>query len=279
MTVPRGLKWLFAVVMVLLAASIPNQANASDSPTAGGARVPLMEWRTEPMGTMTLNYLAADQEFLAHLKEYLGNGRRTVQDFFERDYPDSFVVRVFPDRATMTAYWRSEWGIPDLETECWMVASGTASALSLLSPRAWKTDACEHDADDTVRTQMLITHEMVHTFHGQFNPRPEFDGLDSIGWFLEGLAVYASGQLDGPYLASAHEADSLGQLPDQLEDAWSGKYRYGVSGSIVAFIDSKYGRATLLKLLPATSESQILQRLGTTEEILLHDWRLWLARQ
>lgn len=273
----RSCKRLIAVFVVLLAASFPIHADAAADAPEADAGVPQMEWQTAPMGTMSLEYMAADQLFLPHLNEYLGNGRQTVRDFFNRDFPDTFVVRVFPDRATMTAFWRAEWGIPDLETECWMVASGTASTLSLLSPRAWKIDACEHDASDTVRTQMLITHEMVHTFHGQFNPRPEFDGLDSIGWFIEGLAVYVSGQLDGPYLANAHEADSLGHVPEQLEDAWSGKYRYGVSGSIIAYIDQTFGRQVILGLLPATSEAEILKKLGTTEERLLGDWRSWLA--
>jgi hypothetical protein len=236
----------------------------------------VVQWLTKPLGTMTLEYTAADSQFLSHLEQYLTNGRQTVQTFFGQNFPDSFIVRVFPSRKVMTEYWRAEWNMPDLETQCWMVASGTATTLSLLSPRVWDVDACEHDPSDTVRTQLVITHEMVHTFHGQFNPRPEFEGLDSIGWFLEGLAVYASGQLKAGYLATAKEALDSARTPAALEDAWSGKYRYGVSGSIVEYLDTKYGRKATIKLLPLTSEQAILSALGVSEDQLLKDWRAWL---
>ena len=167
---------LFLVAMVMCSS---QSSHASDS--VPDSANPAIEWRHSVIDSMMLEYTDADREFLPSLERYLGHGLKSVQGFFGRPFPKPFTVRVFPSRTVMTAYWRAEWGIPDLETECWMVASGTGPTLSLLSPRVWKADACEHDATDTVRTQMLITHEMVHTFHGQFNPRPEFDGLDSIG--------------------------------------------------------------------------------------------------
>ncbi len=254
------------------------RAGDSNQPDASSVQ-PAVKWSEQVVGSMKLEHTPADKAFLPHLKRYLGNGEKTVRAFFGKEFPEKFTVRLFPERAVMTEYWRREWGIPDLETQCWMVASGTASTLSLLSPRIWKRDACEHDAADTVRTQLVITHEMVHTFHGQFNPRPEFDGLDSIGWFLEGLAVYASGQLDHEYLAGALEAIEVGAVPTNLEELWSGKYRYGVSGSIVGYIDHRFGRDSILALLAATSESVILGRLGIKEDDLLADWKDWVVRE
>src|SRR6516165_2607432 len=77
-----------------------------------------------------------------------------------------------------------------------MVASGVADRMVILSPRVWKTQAAEHDPADAEHLRDLIAHELVHVYHGQHNPRPDFDGMDDSGWFVEGLAVYVSGQLE-----------------------------------------------------------------------------------
>jgi hypothetical protein len=173
----------------------------------------------------------------------------------------------------LTEAWRRDWNAPDFESQCWMVASGTASKLMLLSPRTWRTEAGEHNPDDTPDTQFVITHEMVHVFHGQHNRNPNFYGMDDVGWFVEGLATYASGQLEGGKLAAAREAIEKGKEPKELEKAWSGKYRYGVSGSIVKYMDKKFGRRTLLKMLKGTSEKELLGMLNMSEEDFLSGWK------
>src|SRR5262249_22780751 len=116
-------------------------------------------------------------------------------------------------------------------------------------------------------------HEMTHVFHAQNNPRPDFDGMDDVGWFVEGLAVYVSGQLADKHLATAKEAVSEGKEPKQLERAWSGRYRYGVCGSIVQDIAATYGRKQLDPMLKGTSETELLKMLGATEPELLARWR------
>lgn len=278
MRMGRGRIAVCVLAVAIVWGSAGDIARAQDNQPTGSTPLPGMQWLTKSYGTMTLEYLPADQAFLSVLERYLTTGRATVEAFFGKEFPKPFIVRVFPDRKTMTAYWRTEWGIPDLETECWMVASGTASTLSLLSPRAWAVDACEHDASDTVRTQLVITHELVHTFNGQFNPRPDFDGLDSLGWFLEGLAVFASGQLEGGYLADAGEAMKADMAPKSLFTAWSGKYRYGVSGSLVKYLDGLVGRKEIVKLLAATSTAQVLMAAGVSEPELLAGWRAWVEK-
>ena len=42
--------------------------------------------------------------------------------------------------------------------------------------------------------------EMTHVFHGHYNASPDFSDTDRIDWFVEGLAVYASGQCDAARL-------------------------------------------------------------------------------
>jgi hypothetical protein len=119
---------------------------------------------------------------------------------------------------------------------------------------------------------------MVHVFHAQTSPNPNFESMDEIGWFVEGLAVYASGQLDGSKLASPREAIEKGKAPAELEKAWSGKYRYGVSGSMVKFIDAKYGRKTLLELLKLTNEKDLLGALKISEADFLARWKEFVLK-
>lgn len=231
------------------------------------------KWHSLTNGDITLEFTARDSTIAPILLQYTVNGYKTVESFFGESFSQKFAVRVFPNRETLTAYWRKAWNIPGLQTACWMVASGTAKELTMLSPTVWKTEACEHDFADSTRTQNLITHELTHVFHGQMNPRPDFEGLDDIGWFLEGLAVHVSGQLNEGYLASPKEAIEKNLAPEALENAWSGKYRYGVSGSLVQYIDKTYGREKVKQMLKGVSESELLGMLNLSEKTLLEQWR------
>ena len=65
---------------------------------------------------------------------------------------------------------------------------------------------------------------------------------------------------------------STGRAPEQLESAWSGRYRYGVSGSLVEFLDAKLGREGLFALLAATEEEELLAPTGLSEAELLAAW-------
>jgi hypothetical protein len=157
-----------------------------------------------------------------------------------------------------------------------MVASGVAARLELLSPRVWRTEACEHDPDDARHVRELVAHELVHVYHGQHNPSPDFAEVTGIDWFVEGLATHASGQLASGELASAREALENGAGPGALADAWKGKYRYGVSGSLVAFVEHELGREALVGLLDATTGEELLARIGRSEAELLDGWRTWV---
>lgn len=235
-------------------------------------------WQKYQKNGININYTGADQAEIAKIAAFISNGNKTIKAFFGQKFPNSYEVYVFPDRKSLTEFWRRDWNVPDLETECWMVASGTASKLTLLSPRVWRTEACEHNPEDEKDTQLVMTHEMVHVFHGQISPNPNFEGMDDIGWFAEGVATYASGQLEAGKLASPREAIEKGKAPAELEKAWSGKYRYGVSGSLVKFIDAKFGRKTLLRLLKSTNEKELLEVLKISENELLSGWKDFVSK-
>lgn len=230
-----------------------------------------------PREAFRLDCQPIDAALAPELEELLGHAAGTVEAFFGAPFPRPFTVVVHPDRDSFDASFPPEWGLG--RTECWMVASGVADGVQLLSPRAWKAEACEHDAEDRAHVERLLAHELVHVYHGQHNPSPDFVDVTGLDWFVEGLATLASGQLEDPSLLSARAALERGQGPASLARAWTGPARYGVSGSLVAFVEHELGRARLTGLLGATSEDELFDALGLGEEELLARWSVWvLAR-
>ncbi|HEX6882041.1 MAG TPA: hypothetical protein VF530_01605 [Planctomycetota bacterium] len=218
-----------------------------------------------------LAWQPVDEAEAARLAPLVREAVARVEAFFCAPFPRPFALTVHPDRAAFDASFPPEWGLG--RTECWMVASGVADGVQLLSPRAWRAEACEHDPADEAHLLRLLAHELVHVYHGQHNPSPDFVDVTGIDWFAEGLATFASGQLADPQLAPAREALTTGAGPATLARAWTGKYRYGVSGSLVAFVDGEIGRARLRECLGATCPEELLPLVGLTEEELLARWR------
>jgi hypothetical protein len=177
------------------------------------------------------------------------------------------------DRAKFDAALPTAWGMTP--TQCWAVGVGVADALYLLSPSVWRAQACEHDGANADEVQGIITHELTHAFHGQHNPTRDFTGMDDAGWFVEGLAVLVSGQLEREHRTDGADAILANAAPAKLADAWRGRYRYGVSGSMVAYVDAVWGRRVLVELLSATTNAQILARLGCSEDEFIARWRVW----
>jgi hypothetical protein len=237
----------------------------------GPAVTPAAE--SPPAADVEIRFTAADidREITPTLKAHVEAGRKTIETFFGKPFKQSFTVEVLPNRAAFDDYVQRRWKAP--KTQKWMVASGVADRMVILSPRVWKTEAVEHNPADDKHIRDLVAHELVHVYHGQFNPRPDFDGMDDLGWFVEGLAVYVSGQLERSHRNAGRDAIAAGKAPTRLADAWSGRYRYGVSGSLVEFIDRRDGRKMIRKLLPAISNDEALKILGTTEAKFLDAWK------
>lgn len=198
------------------------------------------------------------------------DGVKVNETFFGKPYPKPFVVYVYPSRSALDQTFLDRWGVG--KTEPWMVAAGVADGVFLLSPRVWKTDAAEHNPEDTGHVNRILTHELTHVYHGQCSPAHDFEGMDDLAWLAEGLATYVSGQLDQEHKGQDAEALAKGQGPTSLATAWSGRYRYAISGSLVRYLDQRYGRPKLLELLGFTTPTQVLKALGTTEGDLLKSW-------
>lgn len=271
---------LLALATVTTLASVATVASLAPAPAVAGTDAALAAHADDarPVGGGFTLYPPAGEAVVSEsgvgaIAVGLMEGRNRIEAFFGQPLPRDFDVRVFATRRALDAHWRAAWKMRDLESECWMVASGTASELAILSPDAWAKEACEHDPADEAHLNGLLAHELTHVYHAQHNPKPDFDGLDAIAWFAEGLAVYASGQLEEGHQATAQEAIARGAAPTALAAAWTGKYRYGVAGSLVRFVDRRVGRAGLFAMLSATTDAEILARLGMSEAELLAAWR------
>jgi hypothetical protein len=233
-------------------------------------------WILEKHEHWNVFYTASDSKMIEEYNKLFDHGANEVSSFFNSTYKRPFNIYIHPNRHSLDSAWQKDWNMPDFKSECWMVASGIATKLDIISPKSWDKQSCEHSYSQKKNVQQLITHELVHVFHGQLNASPDFSKTEGIDWFVEGLANYASGQCDSTRILEVKKAIQENAIPATLDSFWTGKLRYGLSGSLVLFIDQHYGRSNLIKLLPMSKKSQILSSLGIPEESLLKEWRTYL---
>ncbi len=223
-----------------------------------------------------IHYDAIDADQSKQIETWLNDGQVEIESFFNLPFTQSFDVTLFSHRDSLDKQWQQDWGMPDFKSQCWMVASGVAHRLDILSPRIWDEQACEHPTKDTAATRKIIVHELVHVFHGQNNPSPTFDNIENIDWFVEGLATYVSGQLDEERMNDLITFLEESGGPTTLSEFWKGSNRYGLAGSMVAYIDVRFGRAMLSDLLKLTKGSELLAALDISESELIENWKAGL---
>ncbi len=229
-------------------------------------------WKVEHKERYDLYYTDQDSPSIEVYTAFFEHGIGTVEAFFDCEFRQRFEIRVHPDRNSLDSAWQADWMMPDFTSECWMVASGVARKLDVLSPGTWDSLSCEHSYSDKTATQRLLTHELVHVLHGQYNVSPDFSDVHGIDWFVEGLATYASGQCDRERMMEVKEAVKKEAVPKALDDFWTGQMRYGLSGSVVMYIDKYSGRKKLRELLRFNTKVQVLEVLKISEEELLKGW-------
>lgn len=218
---------------------------------------------------------APDDPAAVQVEPMLRDAVPAVEAFFGQPFAEPVHFVLATDRAAFDAAFPASWEMG--ATQCWMVGVGVADFLVLLSPDVWATQACDHSGSSE-EVRGILTHELVHTFHGQRNPSRDFIGAEDAAWFVEGLAVLASGQLTEARLTAVREAVARGEGPMTLDAVWAGRAKYGQAGALVRFVDETYGRARLNDLLAARNSAELLARLGVTETDLIRDWRAWLVR-
>lgn len=233
-------------------------------------------WIREKQNGYTLFYHSKYKKNINEYKIYFENGKKSVTDFFESSYNNKFSIYFHPTRTSLDSTWQRDWNMPEFKSQCWMVASGVANKLDIISPKMWDSLACEHNYSEKIKTQNLITHELVHVFHGQQNVSPDFSNVSGIDWFVEGLATYASGQCDSNRILEVQKALLENKIPETLNKFWTGNLRYGLSGTVVMYLDNKYGRKKLTSLLKYNTITDVLISLETTETELLDGWKKYI---
>ncbi len=228
-----------------------------------------------PGNAQTLDFHApASDPYADSIREDARNSILQVQAFFGAPYPDTIHFRLVDDRSEFDAAVK-KFGLSP--TQCWMVGVGTADLIVVLSPEDWKKEACEHNPDDVKATRQLVKHELIHVYHGQFNPSRDFTGVDDLDWFIEGLGVYGSGQLTKDRIEHMRTAVAAGEVPHALSKIWTGPNRYGFAGSLVRYVDQKWGRETIVRLLKSRSSAEALTILDTDENALVAGWQVSLS--
>ena len=234
-------------------------------------------WIVEKQEKFTLFFDSSDiMERNLYIK-FFEQGIEKVEKFTGKPYHRRFAVYVHSSRTSFDEQWQRDWKMPEFISECWMVASGVGDKLDIIAPSQWKEQSCEHELSDTVATQKLITHELMHVYHGQVNRDSVFDSLDNLDWLVEGLAVFASGQCDKKRIAEVKALIKMKQSPTLLADFWKGKDKYGLSGSMVMYVDNHYGRKKLLSLLQMNSSTEVLTALKTNEKALITEWGKYVS--
>jgi len=230
-------------------------------------------WKIIDKKDYRLYYTPADQKMAEQAEGYLRSGIRQISTQFNHSFQNKFDVYLFPNRSSLNKQWQKDWGDSTFQTQCWMVASGVAYRLDVLSPTSWTKEACDHNANDTTEIRQVIWHELVHVFHGQYNADHTFSYIEKLDWLVEGIATYLSGQLNEKRLQRVKQLIADNKTPATLDDFWKGNEKYGLSGSIVAYIDKTYGRKKLFELLSVTNKQAALQSCGVTEVELINNWK------
>ena len=109
----------------------------------------------------------------------------------------------------------------------------------------------------------MVKHNAEHTFKY----------IEKLDWLAEGVATFVSGQLDAKRSQRIKHLINENKVPSTLDNFWKGQEKYGLSGSMVAYIDNKYGRNELFELLKQTNKELVLKSLDVSETQLLADWK------
>lgn len=104
----------------------------------------------------------------------------------------------------------------------------------------------------------------------------DFSDAEGIDWFVEGIATYASGQCDSLRITEIKKAISENKIPKGLNNFWTGNLKYGLSGTLVMYIDKIYGRDKLIELLKFIKKTEMLSLLEISESDLLADWMKYM---
>jgi hypothetical protein len=212
-----------------------------------------------------------DEKLRPTMERHVVDGVRKIEEFFGKPFPKPYRLELLPGRAAFDKVLKDRFS--EESPGPWAIGAATSDCLYMITPRVWRTEAAEHDPDNHEHIRRIIAHELTHTYHAQVSPAKDFEGMEDLAWLSEGLAAHVSGQMDEEYAGREVTAVNAGRVPKSLATAWSGRDRYPICGSIVRYVEKRYGRPKLIELLKMTKETDILKALDTTESKLLKDWQ------
>ncbi len=228
-------------------------------------------WQSTGNAKLTVEYQTIDADLASTLLRYASTGSATVENALSLFIAQPFSVRIYPDRTSMETAWTARFGTPQQGFQCWMIANADANGVVMLSPRAFAANSCGHNAQDTVETRAILAHEVTHLIHRRINTSNRL-GFDGTSWFYEGLAVFASGQLNAGSRIQARTALQSAP-PAQLARILDTDAGYSLAGSLVEFIAQQYGMPKVRDLMYVLTQAEILATLNTSEAALLAAWR------
>src|SRR5262245_48835067 len=119
-----------------------------------------LDWKKKEFTDFHLYYTTPDEAIISTLEKDVHAGIKETKSFFDLPFKKRFDVYIFPNRDELNKQWRKDWNMPDFNSQCWMVASGVANRLDVLSPLSWKKEACDHNPSDSVEISRIIFHEL-----------------------------------------------------------------------------------------------------------------------
>jgi hypothetical protein len=254
------MKRFTVLLIILITASLKAQDNLPS------------KWYLLETDKFDLFFTQADSADVYSYLAYFDNSYQHIEQYFGEKFLTKFEVYIHPNRSSIDLEWSANWDMPGFKSPCWMVATGVADQFDLLSPRVWNEEACDHDPDNKIEIQKLITNEMMSVFHGQINLDHFFSTMKEMAWFIEGVAIFISGQLDDGKMQDTKILVQEDRFPRDLTKFWQGDSRYGLSGSLVKFIHTKFGTEILFELLKTQTNEELLKKIDMTEELLIEQW-------
>jgi hypothetical protein len=256
-----ALAWLGLLLLAAVSCATPTGPTGV-APATGGA--PEAGWLERNAGGVAFRYADPDTALVTSITPVVESELARVTGFLGVSPEQSFQLVVWPDRPRFTDRFRALFR----ETpQCWVIAFGLSSGVEMLPPRLWD---CGHPASSSEFLRLLLAHELTHVVHAR---QPGFGYGSDMSWFLEGLAVYVSGQHNAQYSGVAQARFAQGFVPASLPALMNDGAGYALAGDVVRFIDAAWGRATLRSLTGASSTTAILATLNETEANLLARWR------
>lgn len=220
-------------------------------------------------------YTATDSEYADVASAALGKRLSDLLAVFgiHEGFPSVRVVLV-PDRDEFDRLVRDLLRVEiEVPSHPARIAQPQRTDMVVLSPSAY-----EEHSPFTYRQEefeRLLVHEAVHMIEEFLSPNIEA----SPRWWGEGLAVYFSDQwrYEDDFRKPALDGVAKGEVPSLEQIETEAKHAYDWGWTIVAFIESQYGRETVVRIVRECADGDVCGALDMPRETVQDRWRAWIC--